>query len=122
MPMYEYQCECSYFFRAYRSIDSRHHCRCPECGSLKTKKLLTMPMVDTNTVHRDCKGERIWFPKDGKPYYDRFLGKTFNSAKQKSEYMKKHGKFMDGSSDKPQSSNPAEAGPDRTGKRLTVNF
>lgn len=52
-----------------------------------------------NTKYRDIKGEKIWFPKDEKPYYDRALQKTFHTIQEKHEYMKKNNLVMDGSSD-----------------------
>lgn len=51
-----------------------------------------------DTKFRDSKGERIWFPKDGKPYFDQALRRTFNSIQEKSDYMKQNKIFMDGSS------------------------
>jgi hypothetical protein len=49
---------------------------------------------------RDKRGERIWFPKDGKPYFDRSLQRTFNTPREKKEYMDKNNLVMDGSQTK----------------------
>jgi hypothetical protein len=57
------------------------------------------PCVLKDTKYRDSNGERIWFPKDGKPYYDRALGRKFNSIQEKQQHMKEKGIVMDGSSD-----------------------
>ena len=66
-----------------------------------------------DTKYRDSRGERIWFPKDGKPYFDRALQKTFHSIQEKSQYMKEKGLAMDGSSDKINRQNIPEAGDSR---------
>ena len=47
--------------------------------------------------YRDCKGEKIWFPKDGRPYFDKALRRTFNTIKEKHQYMKENKLHMDGS-------------------------
>lgn len=53
-------------------------------------------LKDTN--YRDINGERIWFPKDGRPYYDQALKRTFHTIQEKQAYMKEKKLFMDGSS------------------------
>jgi hypothetical protein len=50
--------------------------------------------------YRDARGERIWFPKDRQPYYDRALQKTFYTPAEKKEYMDKNNLIMDGSQTK----------------------
>ena len=67
-----------------------------------------------DSKYRDSSGERIWFPKDGRPYYDKALQKKFNSIKEKSEYMKSNKLIMDGSSDPKRK--PIEAGDARFSK------
>lgn len=52
-------------------------------------------LKDTN--FKDVHGEKIWFPKDGKPYFDKALRKTFNSIEEKQKHMKEKGIFMEGS-------------------------
>lgn len=56
--------------------------------------------ISKDTKYKDCRGERIWFPKDEKPYYDKALGKKFNTIQEKHSYMKEKGYHMDGSSDR----------------------
>jgi len=68
--------------------------------------------------YRDARGEMIYFPKYDRPYYDRALGKTFNSKKEKSQYLKKNKLAMDGSNDK-HNNNP-EAGDYRKRKPLYI--
>ena len=63
-------------------------------------------MKDSN--YRDRNGERIWFPKDGRPYYDRTLKRTFNSIQEKHAHMKEKGYAMHGSADPVR--RPLEAG------------
>lgn len=67
-----------------------------------------------NSKFRDCRGERVWFPKDERPYYDKALGRKFNTVKEKHAYMKEKGFHMDGSSDKGR--NHPEAGDTNTKK------
>lgn len=64
---------------------------------------------------RDKSGEKIWFPKDEKPYFDQGLRRKFNTIKEKKEYMDKHGIISDGSSDMKRP--PLEAGVERSGNR-----
>ena len=66
-----------------------------------------------NSKYRDSRGERIWFPSDGKPYFDKALGVKFNSIKEKQEYMNKNNLAMDGSSDKLNRNRIPEAGDTR---------
>jgi len=70
-----------------------------------------------DSKYRDSSGEKIWFPKDGRPYYDRALQQTFNTIGDKQRYMKSKNLAMDGSSDKKA---PIEAGDTRKSK--TVYF
>lgn len=63
---------------------------------------------------RDSRGERIWFPNDERPYFDRALQRTFNTKKEKAEFMKKNKLAMDGSSDLKKK--PIEAGDFRFAK------
>ena len=58
-----------------------------------------MTLIIKNSKYRDSRGERIWFPKDERPYYDHALQRTFHTIKDKHEYMKKNNLVMDGSSD-----------------------
>jgi len=55
-------------------------------------------VVLKDTKYRDGRGERVWFPKDGRPYFDKALRKTFNSIQEKTAYMKEKKIIMDGSS------------------------
>lgn len=57
--------------------------------------------------HKDEKGNKIWFPKDGKPYFDPALKRTFNTAREKADYMKEKKLIMDGSESRKY---PIEAG------------
>jgi hypothetical protein len=36
---------------------------------------------------KDLNGEPVWFPKDGKPYFDRALRRTFNTPQEKKKWM-----------------------------------
>ncbi len=47
---------------------------------------------------RDERGEKVWFPNDRRPYFDKSLQRTFNTKKEKQQYMKKNKLAMDGSS------------------------
>jgi hypothetical protein len=59
--------------------------------------------------YKDANGEKIWFPKDGKPYFDRALRRTFNTAEEKVSYMKEKRLCMVGDERYP-SRPPVEAG------------
>jgi len=65
---------------------------------------------------RDSRGEKIWFPRDGRAYYDKALQKTFQNIQQKAEYMKEKGLHMDGSSDSREQRRAPEAGDNRKTK------
>ena len=66
-----------------------------------------------DTKYRDSRGELVWFPSDGQPYFDKALQRTFNSKIEKCEYLKQNGLVMDGSSDKKNRSSIPEAGDSR---------
>lgn len=72
-----------------------------------------MTLITKNSKYRDARGERIWFPKNEKPYYDRALQKTFHTIQEKHEYMKKNNLISDGSSDHPNRHRMLEAGDTR---------
>lgn len=69
--------------------------------------------VMKDSKYRDARGERIWFPKDGKKYFDHALQRTFHTIQEKHEYMKKNNLVMDGSSDHPNRHRIPEAGDTR---------
>ena len=68
------------------------------CQGTNVHKLISSTSINTAML-RDTRGNPIWFPKDGNPYYDKALRKTFISAKQKQKWMKDNEIIMDGSSD-----------------------
>jgi len=118
MPLYTYQCECNNIFDEFNSVKSRNYAICPECNSHNVKKMLSSFNVDKDTDYRDRCGEKIDFPKTGQSYFDKALRRTFHSPKEKRDFMNKNKIVMDGSSDKPKSLQPVEAGADRTGGRV----
>jgi len=112
MPIYVYSCEnCGQTFEEYKTVTERFKARCSYCLSGNVQKLIS-PGINgqINSTYRDVRGERIWFPKDGRPYFDKALGKTFHSPKEKQQYMKENNLAMDGSTSKPISKLPPEAG------------
>lgn len=121
MPLYDYECKCGKTFCEYKEIKNRDNAYCPNCLG-PVERLIAVPAVQTNFNLRDKAGERIWFPKDNRPYFDKGLRRTFNTPSEKKEFMDKHNLVMDGSSDKGQNSLSAEAGKARTGNRVTVNM
>ena len=48
---------------------------------------------------KDKSGETVWFPKDGKPYFDQAFRKTFNSVQEKHQYMQSTNAISTGDSD-----------------------
>jgi len=111
-PLYEFECSiCKKKFDDFKSYKDRHFADCPDCGENTAYKLLSMNVSgQIDSSYRDIRGEKIWFPKDGKPYYDKSLNRTFYTPGEKQMYMKEHGLAMDGSSDKRISQLPPEAG------------
>ena len=57
-----------------------------------------MQIIVRNTSLKDKSGERVWFPKDGKPYFDQGLRTKFNTPQEKKAFMDKHN-IVDGGSD-----------------------
>src|SRR5690349_8446075 len=93
--LYSYVCECGNVFEEFVSYEERNNVKC-KCGKLATKLLSDVnTAVDSNL--KDLTGQKIWFPKDGKPYFDVALRRTFNSAKEKQQYMNQNRIVMDGS-------------------------
>lgn len=66
--------------------------------------------VMKNSKYKDARGERIWFPSDERPYFDKALNKKFNTIQEKHAYMKEKGIIMDGSYDRPSRKTTPEAG------------
>lgn len=107
--IYQYQCSCGHLFEQVNSYEKRHTARCPECSSTNVRKLLSNTTDKLLAGYlKDANGESIWFPRDGKPYFDKALRRTFVSAKEKQEYMTKNKIVMRG--DAPITHWPKEAG------------
>lgn len=97
---YDYECrECKEIFSDYSTVAERHNSKpCPDCNGASVKLIAVETAVSFGMQYKDVKGTPIWFPKDGKPYFDKALRKTFASAKQKQSYMKEKKICMEGSS------------------------
>ena len=82
----------------YLSVSERKDPQhCPQCNGIMDRLIGVPEMMVAGLGERDSRGERIWFPKDGQPYFDRSLQRTFSSAKEKKEYMRENNLIMDGS-------------------------
>jgi len=98
MPVYEYFCnKCGIEFDKHMSVENRNTVE--HCGELAVKKIGNIKGVLLDQKIKDLRGTPIYFPKDGASYYDKALGVEFHSKKQKAEYMKEKGYFMDASED-----------------------
>jgi len=87
--VYTYECDCGHKFDEINTVENRHNAECPKCLSLKVIKLMSnVGDVSTLCYERDLNGEPIWFPKDGKPYFDRALRRVFKNAKEKQAWMR----------------------------------
>jgi len=84
--LYDYKCSCGNVFEQINTVENRHNAMCPKCRSTDVSKLMTVAVKSENYL-RDLNGEPIWFPKDGKPYFDRALRRTFNTAHEKKQWM-----------------------------------
>jgi len=112
MPLYEYECKCGLQFEEFRSYEHRNSVVC-QCGSREVSKLISRDLHDTNdSQYKDVFGTLIWFPKDGRPYFDIALRRTFNSIGEKQKYLKDNKLAMAGS-DNPIRW-PVEAGDNRS--------
>lgn len=96
--LYEFECfSCKTNFEEIKSYEERGNSTpCPKCGGASFK-LISSPQFNIASECRDLNGNPIWFPKDGKPYKDVALRRTFNSAKEKKEWMDSKKIVMDGS-------------------------
>lgn len=93
--LYSYSCNCGKVFDEFTSYEKRNDVKC-SCGKRAVKLLSDVnSQVDNN--YKDLTGQKIWFPKDGKPYFDVALRRTFNSVKEKQSFMKERKIVMDGS-------------------------
>lgn len=102
MPFYQYDCpDCEVIWDEFRHVSDRNSVCCSHCGK-KAERFVVATGVGfaKDSKIRDGKGTPIWFPNDERPYFDRALGKTFYTKKQKAEYMKDKGLCMDGSDTK----------------------
>ena len=111
MPYYEYFCDkCERHFAETKSIEDRHSV--DHCGQRATK-LVSLPSgVQIDASIKDSKGSPIWFPKVG-GYYDKALQQTFETKKQKANYLKEKGLQMDGSTTSMSKRKSADAGTTR---------
>ena len=102
--LYEYKCQkCGYTFDKFRAVSDRNMLTpCKKCGK-PSDRLITSEVHGgvTNNV-LDARKNKIWFPEDGKPYYDRQLGRKFNTITDKQKYMANKEIVMDGSTGKKQ--------------------
>lgn len=104
--IYQYKCKkCGREFEEINSVKDMYNAEC--CGE-KADKLITSHGIGIGWEFRDANGEIIWFPKDGKPYFDKALRRTFTSPEEKRSYMRRNRLVMDGSSNP--SRWPVEAG------------
>ena len=55
--------------------------------------------IIVRSKYKDKSGERVYFPKDGKPYFDQAFRRTFTSDKEKADFMNKHNIVDAGDSD-----------------------
>lgn len=99
---YKFNCpKCNRTFFDVRAVLQRDTpTPCPECGTTADRLISFTGAVFKDTKYKDKVGERIWFPKDEKPYFDTALRRKFSSIKEKKEYMDKNDLVMDGSSDR----------------------
>lgn len=58
-----------------------------------------MEIIVRGTNLKDRSGERIWFPKDGKAYFDQAARRVFKNPMEKKEWMDRNKVVSDGSSD-----------------------
>lgn len=96
--VYAYECTCKNLFEKTNTVKERHNATCPECGSTDVNKLLSASTRIGLNYLKDLNGEPIWFPKDGKPYFDRALRRTFNNPKEKKAWMDQRKIVMRGDS------------------------
>ena len=91
-------CElCKEEFSEVWIIDGKSYCRDCKYVSKDVLKDENMIAIMKDSSYKDKNGERIWFPKDGRPYFDQALRRTFNSIGEKARYMKEKNLIMDGS-------------------------
>lgn len=110
MPLYTYECDkCHRQWDEFRMVADRDTVVC--CGKLADRHKVYNAIVTKDMKYRDNAGQPIWFPKDERPYYDKALDKTFNSKKEKYEFMRENKIVMDGSDNKTHL--PVEAGDTR---------
>jgi len=58
-----------------------------------------MEVIVRGSSLKDKSGERIWFPKDGRPYYDQGLRREFKTPMEKKVFMDTHNIISNGSMD-----------------------
>ena len=58
-----------------------------------------MEIIVRSTSLKDKSGERIWFPKDGKPYFDKAARRVFHTPEEKHNFMNSVNAVSTGDSD-----------------------
>lgn len=91
MPEYDYECDCGYEETAFDSMNGLKIKQCPVCREPKLHRLIgSGGGINFSTGLADLSGDKIWFPKDGKPYFDQGLRRTFNTPQEKKQFMDAH--------------------------------
>ena len=56
-------------------------------------------LVRSGKNYVDRAGERIWFPKDGQPYFDKAARREFKSVREKADFLNSLNYVSNGDSD-----------------------
>lgn len=101
MPFYDFSCvECGYGEEHLDLMTGPKIRECPACKKHSYVRLIgTGAGIQFSTSLKDKSGENIWFPKDGKPYFDQGLRRVFKSPQEKKNFMDANNIVSDGSMD-----------------------
>lgn len=101
MPFYDFSCtKCGYEAEQLDQMLGAKVRECPACKANSYIRLMGMGAgISFSTSLKDKSGESIWFPRDGKPYFDQGLRRVFKSPQEKKNFMDAHNIISDGSID-----------------------
>ena len=117
---YVYDCVSCGVHEEFRFHKDRNDKKCSRCGGVTDRLLSAGNPIFKDKKFKDMSGDSIDFPKDGRPYFDQGLRRTFHNIQEKKKFMDKHKIVSHGSMDKHHSDMPLEAGHERTGCRRII--
>lgn len=100
MPTYQLECQCGYTDTVVEGMHGPEFRICPSCDQQSLYRLIgTGGGIGFSTGLCDKSGEKIWWPKGEKSYFDPAFNRKFDSPQQKKQFMDENNFISAGSMD-----------------------